>query len=119
MSLQHITCITCPRGCSLEVDVEAQTVTGNSCPRGAVYGLAEATNPVRTVTSTVRVVDADGEFVDMEPVRTAKPIPKGLMFAAMKEIDAVRANKPIRRGDVLIPNPLHTGVDVIAARDLL
>ena len=41
------------------------------------------------------------------------------MFAAMKEIDAVRANKPIRRGDVLIPNLLNTGVDVIAARDLL
>ena len=119
MSQQNVTCITCPRGCSLVVDVDAKTVTGNSCPRGAVYGLAEATNPVRTLTSTVRVVDAEGAFVDMEPVRTSAPIPKGMLFDAMKAIDAVRAQKPIRRGDVIISNLLETGVDVIAARDLV
>lgn len=119
MSVQNITCITCPRGCSLVVDVENQTVTGNSCPRGAAYGLAEATNPVRTIASTVRVVDQNGEFVDMEPVRSASPIPKGLIFDAMKLIDAARVTKPIRRGDVVIANLLDTGVDVIAARDLL
>ncbi len=119
MSVQHITCIVCPRGCALEVDAQAGTVTGNSCKRGAEYGIAEATNPTRTLTTTVRVVDEHGEPLDVAPVRTAAPIPKGSLFDAMKVVDAVRAVKPIRRGDVIVPNILNTGVDVIATRDLL
>ena len=119
MSSRKITCIVCPRGCALEVDVEAGTVTGNTCKRGAEYGIAEATNPVRTLTSTVRVVDADGAFVDMLPVRPAAPIPKGLLFDAMRQVDAVRAQKPLRRGDVLVPNIAGAGVDLIATRDLI
>ena len=118
MSVQNLTCIVCPRGCSLTVDTEAGTVTGNTCKRGAAYGIAETTNPTRTLTSTVRVVDAAGGFVDMEPVRTAGPIPKGLLFDAMKEVDALRVNKPLKRGDVLIPNLLNTGVDLVACRDM-
>lgn len=118
MSVQNLTCIVCPRGCSLVVDVEAGTVTGNSCKRGVEYGIAETTNPTRTLTSTVRVVDSEGNFVDMEPVRTAGPIPKGLIFDAMKEVDALRVQKPLKRGDVLIANLLGTGVDLVATRDL-
>ena len=113
-----MTCIVCPRGCSLVVDVEAGTVTGNSCPRGAEYGVAEATNPTRTLTTTVRVVDANGSIIDMLPTRTAAPIPKGLLFDAMKQINALRVRKPIKRGDVLIADILGTGVDAIATRDL-
>ena len=119
MSVQNITCIVCPRGCQLKVDAEAQTVVGNSCPRGVAHGLAEATNPTRTLTTTVRIVDAEGNFVDMAPARTAAPIPKPLLFDAMKEIAALRVQKPIRRGDALISNILNTGVDVIATRDFL
>lgn len=118
MSVIKMTCIVCPRGCSLEVDPEAGTVTGNSCRRGFEHGLAEATNPVRTLTSTARVVDENGEAADMEPVRTAKPIPKRMLFDAMREVDALRVRRPIHRGDVLIPNLLGTGVDLIATKDL-
>ena len=118
MSLQKITCIVCPRGCSLEVDAENGVVKGNNCKRGEAYGIAEATNPTRTLTSTARVVDSDGEIVEMAPVRTAAPIPKGLIFDAMKQIDALRLHKPVLRGDVLIANILGTGVDVVATRDL-
>lgn len=117
MSLQKLTCIVCPKGCALEVDADAKTVVGNSCKRGELYGLAEATNPTRTLTTTVRVVDADGAPIEMAPVRTAAPIPKGLLFDAMREIDALRVRKPIRRGDALIPNLLETGVAVVATRD--
>ncbi len=57
-------------------------------------------------------------MIDMEPVRTAKPIPKRLLFDAMREIDALRVKLPIRRGDTLIRNLLDTGVDLIACKDL-
>lgn len=119
MSVLKTTCIVCPRGCSLEVDPEAGTVVGNSCKRGFEHGLAEATNPVRTLTTTVRVVDDNGETVDMEPVRTAQPIPKRLVFDAMREVDALRVKRPIRRGDVLISNLLGARVDLIATKDLI
>ncbi|MBQ2789804.1 MAG: DUF1667 domain-containing protein, partial [Thermoguttaceae bacterium] len=36
---------------------------------------------------------------------------------AMKEIDALRLRKPIRRGDELIADLLGTGVAVVATRD--
>ncbi|MDO5309512.1 MAG: DUF1667 domain-containing protein [Planctomycetia bacterium] len=117
MSLQHITCIVCPKGCALEVDVEAQTVVGNSCPRGYAHGMAEATNPTRALTSTVRAVDQNGQTVELVPVRTAGAIPKALLFDAMAEINAQRVTLPIKRGDTIIPNILGTGVDLIATRD--
>ncbi len=118
MSVIQMTCIVCPRGCSLEVDPEAGTVVGNSCKRGFEHGLAEATHPERTLTTTVRVVDDQGEKIEMAPVRTAKPIPKRLLFDAMKEIDALRVKLPIHRGDVIIQNLLDTGVDLVACKDL-
>lgn len=117
MSVQKITCIVCPRGCQLEVDAEAGTVVGNTCKRGFEHGLAEATNPTRTLTTTVRVVDVAGETVDIAPVRTAKPIPKRLIFDAMREVDALRVKRPIHRGDALVSNLLGTGVDLVACRD--
>ena len=43
------TCIVCPRSCDLvvfEQDGEWK-VKGNSCPRGAEYGLNEHTHPKR------------------------------------------------------------------------
>ncbi|MBQ9371695.1 MAG: DUF1667 domain-containing protein [Thermoguttaceae bacterium] len=119
MSIQNITCIVCPRGCQLEVDVERGEVKGNSCPRGREHGLAEATNPTRTLTTTVRVVDESGATIDMAPARTSAPIPKGLLFDAMKAINSVSVRKPVRRGDPIIPDLLNTGVSVIATRDFL
>ena len=49
--MKEIICITCPKGCHLKVDEETFAVTGNACPRGAVYGANELRNPVRVVTS--------------------------------------------------------------------
>lgn len=118
MSVTNLICIVCPRGCSLVVDGEAGTVAGNSCPRGAQYGIAEVTAPMRTLTSTARVVDDNGDYLDTVSVRTKGPIPKDLVFDAMKQVNALRVKTPIRRGDVLIPNILETGVDVVATRDI-
>ena len=53
--MKELICIICPRGCHLTVDDELN-VSGNTCPRGAVYAKQELTHPTRTLTSTVRVV---------------------------------------------------------------
>ena len=55
--MRELICITCPKGCHLRVDEEKDyKVTGNGCPRGAVYGKKECTHPTRVVTSTVKIV---------------------------------------------------------------
>ena len=45
---KELTCIICPRGCSLTADIQdgTVTVTGNTCPKGEEYAIRECTNPV-------------------------------------------------------------------------
>ncbi|MGL5663716.1 MAG: DUF1667 domain-containing protein, partial [Cetobacterium sp.] len=54
--MKEMICILCPMGCHLNIDIENDyKVTGNSCPKGAVYGKEELIAPKRVVTSIVRV----------------------------------------------------------------
>ena len=67
-----LTCIRCPMGCAIHVEMEngqVVSVTGNTCPRGAEYAKSEATAPVRTVTSTVRALGG------VRPVVAVKTVP--------------------------------------------
>ena len=112
--MKELICITCPKGCHLKVDEETFAVTGNSCPRGAVYGANELRNPVRVVTSTV-VVEGP---VRRLPVKTDRAIPKGKIFEVMAEIAKVRVKPPVRVGDVLIPNAAGTDGNVVATKSL-
>ena len=112
--MKEIICITCPKGCHLKVDEETFAVTGNSCPRGAVYGENELRNPVRVVTSTVI---AEGHARRL-PVKTDRPIPKGKMFEVMDEIAKLKVKAPVSVGDILIPNVAGTDGNVVATKNL-
>lgn len=112
--MKEIICITCPKGCHLKVDEDTFAVTGNSCPRGAVYGANELRNPVRVVTSTV-IVEGPSRRL---PVKTDRPIPKGKMFEVMDEIARLRVQPPVKVGDILIPNVAGTDGNVVATKDL-
>ncbi|MEW8957019.1 DUF1667 domain-containing protein [Clostridium sp.] len=112
---RELICIVCPRGCRLKVNIDEKTVTGNSCRRGEVYGINEVTNPVRVITSTVKI---NGASLRMLPVKTDGAIPKGLNFKCMDEIAKVELEAPIKVGQVVIENVLGTGINVIAARTL-
>ena len=97
---RNLTCIVCPLGCSIDVEIEngeVLSVTGNTCPRGAEYAKNECICPVRTITSTVRC--EDGGVVS---VKTDKPIPKDKIFECMKAINGIVAPLPVSAGDVLI-----------------
>ena len=112
--MTELICITCPRGCHLSVD-DNLNVTGNSCPRGALYAKAELTHPVRMVTSSVNVVS---ETESRLPVKTKDPIPKELIFKVMEEIDRAEVKAPINIGDVVIKDVLGTGVDIVATKNI-
>lgn len=108
-----LTCIVCPKGCELRVSLDSDgkitEVSGYTCKRGLAYAEAECTHPTRTVTSTVRT-----ESGAVLPVKTSAPIAKELIFEAMKIINAARAAKDAKIGDVIIADILSTGVDVVA-----
>lgn len=112
---RELTCIICPRGCSLTVDIDGDniTVTGNSCPRGKQYGIDECTNPVRTVTSFIRVDNREDTMVS---VKTSEPIKKGDIFSVMHEIRNTTVNAPVKIGDVLIKDVY--GADIIATKNI-
>lgn len=97
---RELTCIVCPLGCSLTVEMcdgKVQNVSGNTCPRGKDYAEKECTNPVRTITSTVRCDDGS-----VLPVKTESPIPKDKIFDCLKIINNTSAHLPISIGDAII-----------------
>ena len=115
MEIYELTCIQCPMGCPLTVtkDGDKITVTGNTCPRGAVYGEKEVSHPTRTVTSTVVV---DGGEMPRVSVKTAQDVPKEKIFDIMKEIRSCRVEAPVKLGEVVISDAAGCGVDIIATK---
>ena len=112
--MRELICINCPRGCRLKVDDDFN-VTGNFCPRGALYAKNELTHPVRTLTSTVKV-NSSNEY--RLPVKSKDPLPKEKVFDAVKELDRVDVKTPVHIGDVIISNVCGTGVDIVATKDI-
>ena len=118
MEKRELVCIQCPMGCPLSVTVSddgAVSVTGNTCPRGAVYGEKEVTHPTRTVTSTVVV---EGGEIPRVSVKTSSDVPKEKIFGVMEDIRASRVKAPVALGDVIVSNAAGTGVDVIATKSV-
>jgi CxxC motif-containing protein len=116
--IKNITCIECPVGCSLKVDIEncrVVKVEGHKCPKGEKYAIAEVENPVRVLASTVL---AQGLSVKMISVKTDVPIPKERIMEAMDEIKKIRVNKPVDVGEVIKDDLLGLGVKLVATRDV-
>ena len=117
--IRKLTCIECPIGCLLNVDVEnckVIKVSGNKCPKGLEYAIAEVEDPVRVLTSTVL---AQRLTMKMVPVRTDAPIPKADMMKAMGDVKRIKITKPIKRGDVIVHNFAGVKVNLIATRDII
>jgi len=110
---KELTCIVCPMGCTLFVEVDGKkvkSVSGNTCPRGEKYAHSECTNPKRTVTTTMRC--SDGTLVS---VKTDAPISKDEVFGCIALINSTVAELPVVVGDVLIENAF--GARVVATQN--
>jgi CxxC motif-containing protein len=90
-------------------------VTGNKCKKGYTYAVRELTNPTRILTSTVLVESCAQKRL---PVRTKEAIPKGKIFDCMRAINSVVVKPPIKISQVIIPDLLGTGVDLIASKSI-
>ena len=115
--IKRMTCIECPKGCQLSIDIEScrvVKVSGNDCPKADKYAVQEIENPMRILTSTVL---AEGLSLKMVPVRTSEPIPKSGIMEAMSAVKKMRLAKPVRCGEIIAKNFLNLGADLIATRD--
>ncbi|MGN8630566.1 DUF1667 domain-containing protein [Blautia sp. HCP3S3_G3] len=112
MSNRILTCIGCPMGCTLQVEMDGQivkSVTGNTCKRGDTYARKEVTDPTRIVTTTVRL--KNGGVVS---VKTKEDIPKGKILDCVKELKQLVVEGPVKIGQVVLENTAGTGIPVVA-----
>ncbi|MCI8875097.1 MAG: DUF1667 domain-containing protein [Lachnospiraceae bacterium] len=118
MDVRNLTCIGCPLGCALRVEMEngeVLSVSGNTCKRGDDYARKEVTHPTRIVTSTVAVTGGD---IAMVSVKTQNDIPKEKIMDIMKSIEDIKVEAPVHIGDVIVANAADTGVNIIATKDI-
>ena len=118
METRELTCIGCPMGCALKVELEGGqilNVTGNTCKRGDVYARKEVTHPTRIVTSSVYVT---GGAIPMVSVKTKEDIPKEKIMDIMKTLENVKVSAPVKIGDIVLKDAAGTGVDIVATKNV-
>ena len=117
MDTRNITCINCPMGCRMTVEIEKEeirSVTGNTCKRGEIYARQECTDPVRMITAVVPVVNSEIPV----SVKTQSPVPKSKIFDCMNVLSGLQVTAPVAVHDVLVENICGTGVNIIATRNV-
>jgi len=118
MTKKELICINCPIGCMLEVEMDEtgiHSIRGNQCKRGELYAQKELTNPRRTVTSIVPVLDGVEPMVS---VKTASDIPKDNILDVMKALKTLVVTAPVSVGQVVLENVADTNVCVIATKSV-
>lgn len=116
MIKRELTCIGCPLGCLIQVEIEADkilSISGYSCLNGKRYAESEVIEPKRILTTSLRVDDSS-----MCSVKTIEAIPKDKLMDAMAVLKNITLERPVRIGDVVYKNILDTGVDVVATRNI-
>lgn len=115
---EKIICITCPKGCTLEVTREGQTVikVEGGCKRGKEYAQRELVDPRRMVATTVRV---KGGVHPLLPVTTSAPFPKQRIQELMNTLRQVEVEAPIEPGQAILENALGVGINIIASRRVI
>ena len=119
MPRNGITCVGCPLGCRIELEVgpdrNIQKINGHRCKQGKAYAVTEFENPVRVLTTSVLVKASKSRLL---PVRTDRPVPKNLIREMMKSLSSVRVKPPIEVGHIIIQDILGTGANLISTGTL-
>jgi CxxC motif-containing protein len=100
-------CLTCPNCCALETD--GTQVSGHKCEKGQTFACQEWLDPLRVITTTIRVDTKQGMHI--VPVKTAAPVPLTKIPAIMKTIKSLRLLEVPPLGSVITvdkaPEPLE------------
>lgn len=114
---EKVICVTCPKGCTLEVTKDGETVVSilNGCKRGHEYAKQELTDPRRMVASSVRI---SGSIHPLLPVYTSAPFPKPRIPDLLKALREVEISAPVKMEQPVLENVLGTGINVLASREM-
>jgi len=112
---EKLICVTCPKGCTLEVNKDGQTVVSvvNGCKRGHEYAKQELTDPRRMVASSVRI---HGALHPLLPVYTSAPFPKPRIPELLKLLRQVVVSAPVELNQAIIEDVFGTGINIHASR---
>jgi CxxC motif-containing protein len=115
---KHFVCVVCPIGCEIDVVHDGSKIIsmeGNRCEKSEEFISQELVEPMRILTTTVRV---QGSRLSVIPVRTDKAVPKRLFPHIMKQLRHIKLQAPVSMLDVVVKDILHTGAAVIATRTM-
>ena len=115
---RHFTCVICPIGCEIDVQLEDGNVVsmeGNKCAKSEEFVLQELREPMRILTTTIRIKGAKWAML---PVRTDIAIPKRLLFRVIEELANMELQAPVKVADVIIRDVAGTGANIVAARNM-
>jgi NADPH-dependent 2,4-dienoyl-CoA reductase/sulfur reductase-like enzyme/CxxC motif-containing protein len=112
----EIICLTCPNACRGRVALneagEVTKIANYLCKRGEEFAVKEIKDPERVLTATVRTNNPDQPLL---AVRTDRPIPKKLLGKCMRELGQIEIRRPVEAGEIIVPNLLESGANLIAA----
>jgi CxxC motif-containing protein len=114
---RELICVCCPMGCRINADNSSGEweFSGYTCKRGLEYAKSEVTHPSRVLTASVPLVNRSVPV----SAKTAAPIPKELLMAAMEQILSLKAEAPIAIGDVILKDVCSTGISLVATSEIL
>ena len=115
---KHFVCVVCPIGCEIDVVHEGGKIIsmeGNKCEKSVEFVSQELIEPMRILTTTVRI---QGSRWPVVPVRTDRAVPKRLFPRIMKRLRLVELQAPVSMLDVVLRDILHTGANIIATRTM-
>lgn len=116
MEQTEVICVVCPLGCHITLCGEdEQRAEGARCSKGIEYARQELREPLRVLTTTVRV---RGGTLPLLPVRTQEPVPLRRIAECMSALREIEVEAPISMGQVIIDNLAGTGAKVVASRSL-
>lgn len=118
MTQKNLTCISCPLGCYLTIEMDGNNivaVSGNTCKRGDIYARKELIRPTRIVTTTVPVVGGSSKVVS---VKTKEDIPKEKIGECLAQLKKVVVTAPVFIGDIIVANVADTEIAIVATKSV-
>ena len=115
---KEITCIICPIGCKIVVDVDGKQIKnlkGNKCKQGIDYAINEALDPRRMLTSSIFVIRGNWPLVS---VKSSQPVPKEKVFQVLKKIKKIKVKAPVQSGQIVLHNVAKTNINIIATKSI-
>ena len=112
-----LTCISCPLGCTIEATRKGEELEleGNRCKKGLEYVRQELTNPMRSITTTVKT--SFGDFPRLS-VKTDGEVPLKDIYLFMKAINEIEVSERLKPGDIVKAGLRGSEVNLVATCDM-